>query len=375
METPSSESPFQDLPEALVEEMLGEYKRLGTELSTSLEKMESTREQTRASLSKAGLLKRDSSILRSYSHPTTCGVDGAYAVERLLATDMAALAGVAVEGLSPPTEVRLWPQPHHLCKVLTVNHNDATGLVIRALMITMEMELAAKAPHDVVFMDGSLTTPVIHLNQALARLGEVPVELSQSLLGELGSALDNYKEILASKRTDKIYAGVPKYTSRNEVARKVGLPSYEDRSMLSFSLQGGELVGPLDMIETGEDWHFSGLPKELIGRGNEIISLIRDLNVLYYRPYEHFPALRIELAPSIARNQNRLSILLESLQLQSGAAAIMEPYPLYLADRMVKHLGTALPAIRRATTQEIATTTPLDVGRVFMAMHGYRTES
>ena len=156
---------------------------------------------------------------------------------------------------------------------------------------------------------------------------------------------------------------------------KVGLPGYEDRSMLSFALQGGELVGPLDMIERGEDWHFSGLPKELVNKGNEIISLIRDLNVLYYRPYEHFPALRIELAPSIARNQSRLSILLESLQLQSGAAAIMEPYPLYLADRMVKHLGTALPAIRRATTQEIATTTSLDVGSVFMAMHGYRTES
>ncbi len=61
-------------------------------------------------------------------------------------------------------EVHLLAQPHHLCKVLTVNHNDATGLVIRAVMITMEMELAAKAPHDVVFLDGSLTTPVIHLN-------------------------------------------------------------------------------------------------------------------------------------------------------------------------------------------------------------------
>ena len=128
------------------------------------------------------------------------------------------------------------------------------------------------------------------------------------------------------------------------------------------------------MIEPSEDWHFSRLPKELVAKGNEIISLIRDLNVLYYRPYEHFPTLRIELAPSIARNQSRLSILLESLQLQSGAAAIMEPYPLYLADRMVKHLGTALPAIRRATTQEIASTTKLDIGSIFMAMHGYRTE-
>src|SRR2546429_3276399 len=121
METPSSESPFQDLPEALVEEMLGEYKRLGTELSTSLEKMESTREQTRASLSKAGLLRRDSSILRSYSHPTTCGVDGAYAVERLLATDIAALAGVRRERLSPPPDAGVWSPPTHPSQSRTDN--------------------------------------------------------------------------------------------------------------------------------------------------------------------------------------------------------------------------------------------------------------
>jgi len=374
VEPSEDQSPFHDLPEALVEEMLREYKRLGAELSASLGMMERTKEQTRSFLSKALLLRRDSTILRSYVHPTTCGVDGAYAVERLLATDIAAIAGVAVEGLSPPTEVRLWPQPHHMCQVMTIGHNDATALVIRALMITMELELAAKAPHDVAFLDGSLTTPVIHLNQAMARLREVPVELSRSLLNRLGPTLENYGEILASKRSDKIYAGVPKYTSRNEVAKMVGLPSYEDRSMLSFSLNGGEVVGPLDMIEHGEDWHFSGLPDELTSKGNEIISLVRDLNVLYYKPYEYFPTLRIEVPPSIARNQSRLSILLESLQLQSGAAAIMEPYPLYLADRMVKHLGSALPAIRRATTQEIASTTPLDVGSIFIAMHGYRTE-
>ena len=53
----------------------------------------------------------------------------------------------------------------------------------------------------------------------------------------------------------------------------------------------------------------------------------------------------------------------------------MEPYPLYMADRMVKHLGTAVPVIRRATTQEMASKTTDDVGDIFLAMHGYRTES
>jgi hypothetical protein len=51
----------------------------------------------------------------------------------------------------------------------------------------------------------------------------------------------------------------------------------------------------------------------------------------------------------------------------------MEPYPLYMADRIVKYLGNALPALRRATTQEMAMASD-DVGAIFQAMHGYRTE-
>lgn len=52
----------------------------------------------------------------------------------------------------------------------------------------------------------------------------------------------------------------------------------------------------------------------------------------------------------------------------------MEPYPLYLADRMVKHLGTALPAIRRTTTQEMSLKWEESLGNMYLAMHGYRTE-
>src|SRR5438093_12247995 len=238
MERQAPESPFEDLPEALVEEMLSHYKRLGEQLSASLQEIQSNKEKIRESLGSQNLLRADSAIIRSHTYPTTCGVDGSYAIERLLSTDIAAMAGVAVEGLTPPSEKRHWPRPHHLCDVSTVAHRDATALIIRAVMVTMEMELAALAPHDVVFLDGSLTTPLIHLNQAFARLGEVPEELSQVLLGRTKSALDHYAEILASKRTDKIFAGVPKYTSRNEISSALGLSKHEDRSLLSYILRG-----------------------------------------------------------------------------------------------------------------------------------------
>src|SRR6059036_76360 len=212
MERQAPESPFEDLPEALVEEMLSHYKRLGEQLSASLQEIQSNKEKIRESLGSQNLLRADSAVIHSHAYPTTCGIDGSYAIERLLSTDIAAMAGVAVEGLTPPSEKRHWPRPHHLSRVFTVEHNETTSLIVRAIMITMELELAVKAPHDVVFLDGSLTTPVIHLNQAMARLGEVPAELSLSFLKRLGPALDNYKELLTSKRSDKVYAGVPKYT-------------------------------------------------------------------------------------------------------------------------------------------------------------------
>jgi hypothetical protein len=215
---------------------------------------------------------------------------------------------------------------------------------------------------------------LIHLNQALARLSEVPEELSKILLERIGSALDHYAEILASKRTDKIFAGVPKYTSRNEISSALGLSKHEDRSLLSYILKGGELTGPSDMIKSEEDWHFSSLPAAMKDKAKEIISSIYELSVLYYRPYDYFPALRVEVSPSVAKNHSRLSILLESFQLQCGAPGIVEPYPLYLADRMVKHLSTALPAIRKATTMEMASGPTQDVGSIFLAMQGYRTE-
>ena len=46
-------------------------------------------------------------------------------------------------------------------------------------------------------------------------------------------------------------------------------------------------------------------------------------------------------------------MLFESIKLQCGAPGIIEPYPLYLADRMVKHLRKALPAIRRTATLDM----------------------
>ena len=372
---PVEGSIFADLPEALVEEMLSNYKRIGSQLAASLVEVESMKTTLRKTLKSRGLLISESTIINSLTNPTICAVDGAYAIDRLISTDIATIAGVAVEGLTPPSEIRHWEQPRHRCSVLTVPHHESTFIVVGAIMLAMELELATKAPHDVVLLDGSLLTPLIRFNQAIAKLSEVPKELATLFSERIGKALHNYREILASKRSDRAYAAVPKYTSRREIASLLGLHNHEDRALLSMVLNSGEIVGPINLVQQGESPNFVRPDKNAENIGQEIISLIKEINVVYYRPSEYFPAIRIETPTTIAKNQNRLSVLLDAVRLQCNAPGLMEPYPLYMADRMVKHLGNALPALRRATTQEMAMmSTSQDVGSIFQAMHAYRSE-
>jgi hypothetical protein len=369
-----ADSIFADLPEALVEEMLSHYKRLGEQITHTLDDVQNQKEKIHATLKSRNLLKTDAVVIRSLMNPTSCAIDGSRAIERLMSTDIVAIAALAVEGLSPPTETRRWERPVHRCSIFTVNHHESTFIVAEAIMFAMELELAIKAPHDVILLDGSLETYLIKFNLATSKLPEVPTELASEFITRIGQALRDYKDILASQRSDKIYAGVPKYTSRKVISSMIGLPEYEDRSMLSMVLNSGEIVGPVNLLQPGEHVNFVAPNPTFKEIGDEILSLIREINVMYYRPSEYLPALRIEVASSIASNQNRLAILLEAVRLQCNAPGIMEPYPSYMADRMVKHLSKALPALRQATTQEIAAVTTHDLGMIFQAMHGYRTE-
>ena len=371
---PTDVAPFADLPQALVDDMLGKSGDLGGALSSAFREMQGKKSHIRAELEKRDLLKSDSEYIKTSRHPTTCGIDGSWAIERLLGTDIVAVAGVAVEGLTPPTNKRFWPLPRHFSDVATVGHSERTAVVSRGITALMELELAAKAPHDVVFLDGSMSTPFIFLNQALGGLGDVPDSLSRLLTGRLEAGTRAYREVLASPRSDRAFVAIPKYTSKKEISNMAGL-QYDDRGLLSFVLKAGEVVGPVPMEGPRQPWHIGGYPDRLGPEFEAIKAGLYGLHVMYYRPYSHSPALRLEVPKSAAASSVRTAIVLEAVKAQCGSPGIMEPYPTYMADRMVKHLGRAVPAIRRAATQEMAGEWEDDIGSVYFAMHGYRTES
>ena len=380
-------SPFADLPAALVDEVLGQTAGVGRELLASLHNIKQEREKHRATLIASGLVMSESSL--GYPPPpTTCAVDGSYAIDRLLTTDLAAAAAVAVEGLTPPSEQRHWEIPRHRSFVAAEPHHPDTATVLRSVMLGDELRLITEAPHDLLMLDGTVTLPIIYFNQALNKAPEVTrLSCAQEFLENCVTYLEHYLLTLRSERSDKHFVALPKYSTRREIGRELGWPeNYDDRGMLTMLLNPGELTRPRKFehprdSEGNTNWHLDTrqLPAEIRDQAaalaGEIISALKSIVVFYYKPQDWLPALRIEVAGSVASNIHRMSTVVQGIKHQTATPSMLEPYPIYLADRTVKALSRALPAFRQVTTQRISEQYEGDIGEVFFAMHGYRSEA
>ena len=377
-----NDNPFTELPAALVQEVLERTDEISQTLLHSFNDIKDKKAGWRAQLVEKDIIQKDAN-LPLVPIPTCSGVDGALAIERLLAIDLVAVGAVAIEGLTPPSETRFWPEPRHLIYVDTEAHEAETSSISRELMIGMELQLAQNAPHEVVFLDGSLTTPTIFFNQALNKLESAPnLKVSAELIKTIRAYLEAYKEILTARRSDRYWVAMPKYTTKREIGEALKWPeAYDDRGLLSTILEAGEYTKPISSKPPKDPWHINTKPvktddsAEVKKLAQEVTNLLNGVHVLYYRPFTWLPALRLELAQSIAQTPARLNTVLTGIKYQCGSPAIMEPYPLYMADRMVKHLAKSVPAFRQIASQRLAENYQGDIGEIFISLHGYRTES
>jgi len=378
----NEQMPFVDLPAALVEEVMGQTAAVGDLLLETFRKMKNNREQYRGRLIEKEIIRHES-YLEYPPLPTTCGTDGSYAVERLLTADLIAAAAVAVEGLTPPSEKRYWEQPHHISYIKSEVHHPDTATILRALMLGGELLLAERAPHDLIMIDGTLTMPVIYFNQALNKAPETPeLACAKDFLDNVIDYLKAHSVILSNKRNDRNYVGLPKYSSRREIGKAMDWPVYyDDRGLLTVLLKPGEFTKPLPLEQPEQPWHFSTarlgarMKSDVDEIAGEIVNSLQNVYVFYYKPHDWIPALRIEVVQNVAVNNYCLAAVIQGIKHQCACAGMLEPYPLYLADRSVKALARAIPAFRQVTTQRISEEYEGDIGEVFFAMHGYRSES
>jgi len=275
MNQPTNNNLFADLPASLVDEVLYRTQEdISRELLRAFEEIRDKQTEWRQQLKDTGLLKHADNLPR-VEIPTCCGVDGAYAIERLLSTDLVVAGAVAVEGLTPPSETRHWPEPRHLVYADTETHNADTGSILRGVMIGMELALARNAPHDLIFLDGSLTTPTIFFNQALSKAKELSsLKISAYLKQNIKLFLESYLAILKTTRSDRFWVAMPKYTTRREIGEQLGWPSsYDDRGLLSSILNVGEYTKPQTLIQT--DWHIA-IPDDIRAEITDLVKEITD---------------------------------------------------------------------------------------------------
>ena len=380
-------APFADLPAALVDDVLDQTRDVAGKLLTSFQQVGEDRESLRKHLVDSGLVIAESSL--GYPPiPTTCATDGSYAIERLLTTDLAAAAAVAVEGLTPPSEERHWEMPRHRSFVAAEPHTEDTATILRAVMLGEELRLITNAPHDLLMLDGTFTLPIIYFNQALNKApGTDQLRCAREFLENCSTYIEAYLTTLRSERSDKHFAALPKYSTRREIGRELDWSeNYDDRGMLTMLLDPGELTKPRPLehpqdSEGNLTWHLNtqrlpaSVKRQATELTDEVVSALRPLRVFYYKPQNWLPALRIEVSASIASNTHRLATVVQGIKHQTATPSMLEPYPIYLADRTVKALARAIPAFRQVTTQQISERYEGDIGEVFFAMHGYRSET
>ena len=365
---------FLEIPASLVEQMLQKTNEIGEILQSSMHDINRKREKFRLQLEQIGLLDND--INFGNTKPLVSGgVDGAYAVDRLLGTDLLFAAAVGVEGINE-LENGKRIAPNHDVFVYPEKHNPENMISARAIMLEMEIKLAANAPYDIVYLDGSLTTALIHMYKAINFIENLNSKSSDKIREDFKDFLISYKKILDLKDTYKYYLGIPKYTSRNDIGKNLHWPeNYDDRAILTLILDPGEFTRP-KLFTSEEGWHVR-LPyedKELRVLMQQVISGIKNLSVIYYKPHPWCPALRIEMPSATAGDETKLNSILINIKNQCQTPSIMEPFPLYMADRIAKHMAPAIPAYKQIIMNQMTQLNDHNEKDIFFLMHSYRTE-
>ena len=370
---------FADLPDALVRDLLAKAVPVAEGVARNLKSLRDAQAAMRQQARQNGLVKRKADLDVS-REPSVAGVDGSYQIHRLTALDLCAAAAVAVEGTAKEAR-RHWPEPYHQMWVECLPHEIDTVGVLRGMMVSMELDLAFQAPHDLVLLDGAFASLIIYLNQALTNLTETAPMLRDEFLRRWDAGLlGRVRGLLRSDRT----VAMPKFTSRNEFVAQgmIQAPVEVDgKTLATLVLEPGEYTAPLPIHAAGEEYHLhmevdlAGTRKVLCAADdiNDLNAALQCLQVIYFRPYGWLSALRMELPGSIASSSTRLSMALEGVQRQLLTPAVFEPYPLFLADRMVKSLGAGVAVIEQVVAQHVAGESP-DVETTLLCLQNYRTE-
>lgn len=171
-----------------------------------------------------------------------CAIDGARVTEQMYAADL--LVAVAAAADARHTPVKLSVTPSVWADI--IRHQDGVDAIVQTAMGAQELNVAARAPHEIRILDGSFVTPIIALRQGLfAKTPEIRDKVADLLLGEwapidaLGSLIDATPgSVLALAKSDSATVYARRYAGTH---RTLGM---SDRFLATQILEPGEMLMP-----------------------------------------------------------------------------------------------------------------------------------
>lgn len=361
---------FGDLPDALINELLTRADGVGETAYTHVETQVRGRESLREHAHQLGLVKE----LPDLSHVPTesvAAVDGSSVSERLASFDLNSAAVLAVDGIGfsadesgPRYDIAVHPTK-------PLRHGRE---VSQALMFCMEYNIASKETNtrDLVMLDGAFSTGLIAISKALISAQNHYNDLHNDFFDRWTSG--TMPSVLGIMTSNSVVA-LPKRSSSNEFATQTRLFHNREidtngRSAASLILNANEYSGPYRFdTRTPQTWPSNSFPQFV----KEVRELFEELHVVYFKPQTWSHAYRIEMPRIIGSDQQRLHSILDTIKRQCTNPAMMEPYPLYVADRFAKSLSKGANALLDSVRTDVIAKSE-DPEIAYAMLNAYRTE-
>ena len=360
---------FGDLPDALINELLIRADGVGKTARKHVDTLVRKRDSLRERAVQQGLVKK----LPDLSHVTTepvSAVDGSLVSKRLASFDLNAAAALAVDGIGFKNDGN---NVRHDIAVHVTNPLPYGRVVTYALMFCMEYNIASEEANtrNLVMLDGAFSTGLIAISKAL----EVDESHDDTLYKDFfdhwtTKTIYSVGEIMTSDRV----VALPKRSSANEFARTRLFKNREidtnGRSTASLILNANEYSGPFSFdTRRPQTWQTDAFPEFR----KQLSSHFEELQVVYFKPQSWSHAYRVEMPRVIADDEQRLHSVLDTIKRQYINPAMMEPYPLYVADRFAKSLAKGANALLDAVrNQVIGRSENAEIAHVML--NAYRTE-
>ena len=347
--------PFAGLPPALVGDLVEKSGRLTGEIHEYVRNIRSNLDTYRSRLLDNGLIKTVRDMPDSQT-PTACGIDGVFGSAPALQADLAFAAAFAVEGIPPRAGEKHWDTPVYKTAFYAERNRFGSNGLLRAIAYQMQAVIAAEAPHGVVILNGSFITALTVMMESLpAALRSKEMETGREFISRIKPAVRAFESIV--NPDDRIRVGMPPDDRHRELLDAIQVSEKYDQSLFTaLLLSPGEYAGPVPVAQ-GE---LSGV--KALSIRDETFAAVRDglvaslsgSRVLFYKPHEWTPVLRLEVPESVAGDNTRLAALFSCLNHQCATPGIPKPYPVYCAEKTARILKRAFPTIRRSVTGRLA---------------------